>query len=189
MPGMTEGITATTIVTSDWGTGFCTDVIVATTSTTDKHWRVDLPGGGEVTGRVRMVSPTVDVTTRNGLVHVDLPESPALRSGMFARGNVDLGEREALTLPQGAVQLREGFAFVFTVDAQSRVRQVKVAVGRRSGDLVEVVDGLSATQRVVASGCGFLADGDLVRVVASPAAGAAAAPVATSPASSSPTKR
>lgn len=151
--------------------------------------RVDLPGGGEVTGRVRMVSPTVDVTTRNGLVHVDLPESPALRSGMFARGNVDLGEREALTLPQGAVQLREGFAFVFTVDAQSRVRQVKVAVGRRSGDLVEVVDGLSATQRVVASGGGFLADGDLVRVVASPAAGAAAAPVATSPASSSPTKR
>lgn len=127
--------------------------------------KVEVPGGGEVSGRVRMVSPTVDVATRNGLVHVDLPDSGPLRAGMFARGEFDLGQREALTLPQSAVLLREGFAYVFAVDAQSRVRQLKVSTGRRSGALVEVTEGLDPSARVVAAGGGFLADGDLVRVV------------------------
>ena len=33
-------------------------------------------------------------------------------SGMFTRGEFDLGQRPALTLPQSAVLLREGFAYV-----------------------------------------------------------------------------
>jgi HlyD family secretion protein len=151
--------------------------------------KLELPSGGEVTGKVRMVSPTVDLATRNGLVHVDLPESPALRAGMFARGAFDLGEREALTLPQTAVQLREGFAFVFTVDAQSRARQVKVSVGRRSANLVEVLDGLEPSSRVVASGGGFLADGDLVRVVAMPAAPASPSSAPSAGAAAQPATR
>ena len=42
-PGMSEGIEASTEVTSDWGSGYCARVVVSTTSATDKHWRVDLP--------------------------------------------------------------------------------------------------------------------------------------------------
>ena len=45
MPGVTEGVVATPIVTSDWGAGYCSDVVVSTQSTTEKHWRVDLPKG------------------------------------------------------------------------------------------------------------------------------------------------
>jgi HlyD family secretion protein len=41
-----------------------------------------------------------------------------------------------------------------------------VAVGQRQGDRVEITSGLDAQARVVASGTGFLADGDSVRVVA-----------------------
>jgi hypothetical protein len=40
-----------------------------------------------------------------------------------------------------------------------------VAVGRRVGERVEVLSGLDAAARVVASGAGFLADGDTVKVV------------------------
>ncbi|MEK9663113.1 MAG: lytic polysaccharide monooxygenase [Candidatus Nanopelagicales bacterium] len=49
MPGMTEGITATTTISSDWGTGFCSNVEVSTTSTLSEHWRVDLPSGITIT--------------------------------------------------------------------------------------------------------------------------------------------
>jgi RND family efflux transporter MFP subunit len=134
--------------------------------------RVMPASGGVIEGRVRMVAPTVDPATRNGLVYVDLPAPGAAKAGMFARGEFEVGSGSALTLPQSAVVLRDGFAYVFAVDAEGKVSQRKVATGRRAGERVEITGGLDAGARVVASGGGFLADGDTVRVVqaAAPAA-------------------
>lgn len=126
------------------------------------------PGGKPVEGRVRMVAPTVDGGTRNGLVYVDLPASAVqagARAGMFAPGKLAVGQASGLTVPQTAVLLRDGFSYVFVVDAQQSVRQVKVKVGRRQADRVEVLQGLPSGAQVVASGVAFLADGDTVRVV------------------------
>ena len=81
---------------------------------------VTAPNVAPIKGKVRMVAPTVDPQTRNGLVYVDLPQPGAAKAGMFARGEFDIGVGSALTLPQS----------------------------------------------VVASGGGFLGDGDTVRVVA-----------------------
>lgn len=128
------------------------------------------PTGQRVTGRVRAVAPSVDAQTRNGLVYVDLPPTGAVRAGMFARGEFELARRPALTLPQNAVVLRDGAAYVFRLESENRVAQTKVALGRRLAERVEIVDGLPSTARVVASGAGFLADGDVVRVVEESAA-------------------
>jgi RND family efflux transporter MFP subunit len=129
-------------------------------------------GGVKVEGTVRAVAPAVDPTTRNGVVYVDLPAGSAARAGSFARGEFELGRGGALTLPQSAVVLRDGFAYVFLVNADNKVVQSKVEVGRRLGDRIEIVAGLPPSARVVETGGGFLADGDTVRVV-----DAAAAPV------------
>ena len=134
------------------------------------------PGGERVKGTVRAVAPSVDAQTRNGLVYVDLPAnlttSSALRAGMFARGEFELARAPALTLPQSAVVLREGFADVFRLEPGDRVTQLKVVPGRRVGERLEIVAGLAPEARVVDNGAGFLADGDLVKVVAG-SAGAA----------------
>ena len=127
------------------------------------------PNGTRVSGRLRMVGPTVDPQTRNGLAYVDLPTeatSRAVRAGMFARGEFELGQTPALTLPQSAVLLREGFAYVYRLEGENRVAQTKVIVGRRVGDRIEITGGLDANARVAASGAGFLADGDVVRIAA-----------------------
>lgn len=169
---------------------------------------VQTAGGTALVGKVRMVAPTVDPVSRNGLVYVDLPPlispakpaaagakatkargkggaaaetdtpaSPAAVAalpGMFARGEFALGGNQALTVPQSAVVVRDGFSYVFVVGAGNRVTQVKVGPGRRQGDRLEVTSGLAPDAQVVASGAGFLNDGDLVRVSgAAPAAGAA----------------
>lgn len=125
--------------------------------------RVTPAGGAAVEGRVRMVGPTVDAATRNGLVYVDLPRPGTGKAGMFARGEIALGEGEALTLPQSAVLLRDGFHVVFVIGADGKVAQRRIEVGRRSGERIEVM-GLAADVRVVAGGGAFLGDGDLVRV-------------------------
>ena len=123
-----------------------------------------LPDGSKVEGKVRVLAPTVDPQTRNGLVYVDLPRNSPARAGMFARGQIVLGDAPALSLPQSAVLMRDGFSYAFVLDGQ-HVRQVKISIGRRSAERVEVLSGLDANAAVVASGGAFLADGDLVRVV------------------------
>jgi hypothetical protein len=95
---------------------------------------------------------------------------------MFVRGELDLGSAPALTLPQSAVLLRDGFAYVFRVEPGDTVAQTKVEVARRRGDRIEILSGLDPTAAVVATGAGFLADGDPVRVVDAPVAGAPQAP-------------
>lgn len=142
------------------------------------------PGGKPIAGTVRTVAPTVDPQTRNGIVYVDLPAPGGTRAGMFARGEIAVGSSNALTLPQSAVQLREGFSYVFKVGLDNKVTQTKIEVGRRFGDRIEVTGGLGADSRVVATGGGFLAEGDTVRVVDAPPAmgvGAASAARASPP--------
>lgn len=134
------------------------------------------PDGQSVPGQVRAVAPTVDAATRNGLVYVDLSPGSAARAGMFARGTLQAGDSQALSLPQSAVVLRDGYSYAFAIDAESRVRQIKLQTGRRQGERVEIVDGLDAQTPVVASGVGFLNDGDRVRVLgAAPASQQASA--------------
>jgi HlyD family secretion protein len=143
--------------------------------------------GGAIQGRVRMVAPTVDPLTRSALVYVDLPSSagngsPA-KAGMFARGEFDLGATSALTVPQRALVVRDGFNFVFRLNPDKRVSQVKVQTGRLAGDRVEVLSGLAADAPIVVNGAGFLNDGDLVRLAPEnasnqPAAQTPSAPVA-----------
>ena len=121
------------------------------------------PAQPAITGKVRIIAPVIDPKTRYGLVYVDLPATQAVRMGMFVKGEFDLGEKPALTIPQTALLLRDGFAYVFIVGKNNRVAQQKVTVGRRLADRVEILD-LPANVKLVASGTGFLTDGDLVTV-------------------------
>ncbi len=123
------------------------------------------PGGGQLKGSVRALAPTVDPRTHTALVYVDLPPAAAqaVSAGMFARGEFQIGSQPALTLPQSALLLRDGFAYVYRYEA-GKVAQVKVNTGRRVDDRIEV-SGVDVAARVVATGAGFLADGDSVSVV------------------------
>ena len=148
--------------------------------TVGTHAIVTAASGARMEGRVRTIAPTVDPTNRTALVYVDVKPLPgaaagSARAGMFARGEFELGAVPTLTVPQQAVVVREGFSYVFRVNPDSRVSQVKVQVGRIVGDRLELVSGLAPEARIVAAGAGFLNDGDLVRIVDASVAGAGAA--------------
>jgi RND family efflux transporter MFP subunit len=132
---------------------------------------VKAANGSEVTGKVRMIAPTVDPQTRSALVYVDLPQNAGskdapFKAGMFASGQFQLGASDAMTVPQQAIVVRDGFSFVFRLNADKHVSQIKVQPGRRLGDRIEVLGGLDNNTQIVVRGAGFLNDGDLVSVVA-----------------------
>ncbi|MDR2173946.1 MAG: efflux RND transporter periplasmic adaptor subunit [Burkholderiales bacterium] len=127
--------------------------------------QLTLADGRFVEGSVRMVAPTLDGRTRTGFAYVDLPPDVAVRPGMFVRGEFHLGVSPALTVPSQSVTMREAFSYVFQLEPDDSVRQVKVTTGRRIGDRVEILDGLATDLKIVLAGTGFLNDGDRVRVV------------------------
>lgn len=143
---------------------------------------VTAASGARLGGRVRTIAPSIDPQSRIALVYVDVeslpgPAAGSARAGMFARGEFELGAVPTLTVPQQSVVVREGFNYVFRLNPDNRVSQVKVQIGRIAGDRLEIASGLPADARIVATGAGFLNDGDMVRVV-DPAAAAGAGPAA-----------
>lgn len=130
-------------------------------------------GGAHRRGQVRMIAPTVDPASRKGLVYVDLlgradvtaGKDDAFKPGVYVRGEFEIGSSAALTVPQSAVVMRDGFSYVYRINSDSRVSQIKVQTGRLVGDRLELLSGVQTGDRLVASGASFLSDGDLVRVV------------------------
>ena len=106
------------------------------------------------------------------LDHAELERREFRRVVAFARGEFELGSNSAMSVLQTALVVRDGFNYVFRVGADKRVAQVKVQTGRLLGDQVEILSGIKPEDKLVATGGGFLSDGDLVRVVeaAAPAA-------------------
>ena len=137
---------------------------------------VTAASGAQVVGKTRMIAPTVDSTSRNGLVYVDLPFHANIKAGMYAKGEFVLGTSNVLSLPQQALVLRDGFTYAMRLEPGNKISQVKLQTGRRAGDTVEVLQGAKVGEQFVASGAAFLADGDTVKVGAAPAAETAVGP-------------
>jgi RND family efflux transporter MFP subunit len=125
--------------------------------------RIVLDNGDAVHSVVRLVAPTMDSATRNGVVYVSLPRGTALKPGAHARGEILIEQAEGLSIPESALVTRDGNAFVFTLDGE-KARLTPVVPGARQRGRVEIRAGLQSRDRVIGAGAGFVKDGDLVRI-------------------------
>lgn len=123
---------------------------------------VNSPLGSEVKGRVRRLSPTIDVTTGNGLVYVDLPTGTNLKAGLNVSGSIGMSKRKALYVPSSAVVRSDKDAKVFKIGADSKLVAVDVRTGRSKGDAIEIVSGLDERSEVIAADVDRLEVGQLV---------------------------
>ncbi len=124
---------------------------------------VKSPLGSIVKGRVRQVSPTIDLKTRNGFAYVDLPLDTNLKAGLYVSGTLALRKREALSLPASAVRHGADGAYVFRVNADGEVEAVEVQTGRVNGDREEIISGLDRHAQVIAKDVKTLKAGESVK--------------------------
>lgn len=114
-----------------------------------------------IEGKVREITPMGDPVAKTYRIRIDLPDDTPLKPGMSVEANVIAREKpDALLVPADAVQ--ENVVFVVAGDHVQR-REIKAGIrGRRS---VEILDGLTESDRIVApippTG---LVDGQRVRV-------------------------
>jgi HlyD family secretion protein len=121
--------------------------------------------GAQLEGKVRAIAPTIESSTRAGLVYVDIPSNRGARPGMFARGEILLGQAAASMVSLSSIVTQDGYTYVFVVSDQQLVARRRVEIGAVRGKQIEIVSGVQPGERIVDKGAGFLKDGDRVRVV------------------------
>jgi len=83
----------------------------------------------------------------------------SLVDGMFCRVFVPVRTRRAMTIPEAAVSRDASGSFALVVGAGDVVERRRVSLGRRSGDRIVVLDGLSSEERIVVAGVQRARDG------------------------------
>ncbi|MCC6203064.1 MAG: efflux RND transporter periplasmic adaptor subunit [Gammaproteobacteria bacterium] len=127
--------------------------------------RITIASGAELAGKVRIVAPTIASSNRTGLVYVDVPHDERVRPGMFARGEIEVGQAQALQAPLASVINSDGYSYVFVLRPDNTVERRRVDVGAISAGGIELTGGVVAGEVLVERGAGFLKDGDKVNVV------------------------
>ena len=109
--------------------------------------------GTTFSGRVIFINSVVDPESRTVKVRTEVPNSDGrLKPDMFA--NVEIitdVNSTAISIPQSAVLEDNGKSIVFVAEGNS-YKQRQVQLGIKSGDRVEIIDGLNAGDRVVTKG-------------------------------------
>lgn len=135
----------------------------------------------DFTGELATIDSRVDPVTRAVTVRANLPNPDLLlRPGMLLTVEVFQPERQALVVPEIAVIQVSRSAHVFRVRDGDTVEKVDVELGQRRRGEVEVLDGLSAGDRIVVDGAVKLREGSAITDVSADvdAAATAAAPAA-----------
>ena len=153
------------------------------------HLSLDALPGRQFEARVQALDAQLDAAGRSLLVRAQvLKPAPELRSGLFARVRLSLGERpQAIVVPEEALVPQGGKQYLIKLvpgpDGKGQVAQrLEANLGLRVPGLVEITEGLKPGDWVVTAGQAKLmrGDGQPVKRVdvdqqgAKPAAGASA---------------
>ena len=121
-------------------------------------------GAATLGGSVRLISPVIDPQTRLGAVHIAIDDDQGARAGMYASAEIIISEARGVALPLSAVTTdKRGTTTRLVTD--NVVKQVKVETGIQDGAFIEIKDGLSQGDVVVAKAGAFVRDGDRINPV------------------------
>jgi RND family efflux transporter MFP subunit len=116
------------------------------------------------TGQVRLLGAIIDPQTRLGDIRIQLKPDPALRPGAFARAVVAVSKSQRPVLPQTAVMADARGSYVLVVNSADKIEKRTVRVSGTTDSGVIIAEGLSGSERVIATAGGFLRDGEAVRI-------------------------
>lgn len=126
--------------------------------------RIKLIGAGEVDGRVRRIATTVEPNSQLGQVFVGVTTNRRLLVNSSGRALIKTGQSCNVSVPLTAI-LYGSAGTVVQVIRRERVETRRVEVGLMSGGQVEIRDGLTEGDIVVARAGALLREGDPVRPV------------------------
>ncbi len=111
--------------------------------------------GGELTGRVTVVSPAADPSTTTVQVWVQAANpGERLKPGLTVQVAINAAQiKDALVVPASAIlSLEEGGEKVMVVGSDSVAHEKKIKTGAKEGEKVQLLEGVNEGDRVITSG-------------------------------------
>jgi RND family efflux transporter MFP subunit len=128
--------------------------------------QTELPGQ-RFDGEIVRTAGSIDTTTRTMQVEINLPnKSGTLLPGAFVQAALPLPASTSLVIPANALLFRKDGLSVAVVDPNGTVHLRPVQIGRNLGPTIEVMEGVSASDRLVLNPPDSLAEGDHVTISA-----------------------
>lgn len=117
-------------------------------------------------GRIRELSPAADPRSRTFAARIafDAGQVP-VELGQSAKVSIATGQAVSLALPLSAISANDGVSYVWRVEPDSTLKRVPVQLGAWGQETVPVLDGLRASDWVVAAGVHVLREGERIRPV------------------------
>jgi RND family efflux transporter MFP subunit len=135
---------------------------------TDGEATIRIPSTGHaVPGKVTRSGWTLNPATRTLRVAIDLPNDEGkLRPGLYVLADLKIAERkDVLAIPKSATFVDEQQTYCLTVSPDNTLVRTKVVLGLRAADDVEVVEGLTAEDRVIPGNVAAYRPGQAVEVI------------------------
>jgi len=110
---------------------------------------VDGGSSANLAGTVAEIVPVADPSSHSFLVKIDLPSSIQLRAGMYGTAMFSNGTKQAILIPRSAVVSRGSLSCAYVLDSQGIAQLRYLTLGAPQGDLVEVLSGVSAGEKLV----------------------------------------
>ncbi len=127
---------------------------------------VDIFEGESFKGKVSLVYPTIDARSHTFPMEITIPNADAkIRPGMYARVKVNYGAKERVVVPDVAVVKQQGSGdrYVYVYE-DGKIVHHKVEIGRRMGNVYELVSGIDDGAIVAITGHSRLNNGTEVEI-------------------------
>ena len=140
--------------------------------------RLAVDGSTEfVAASVVRINPSALAGSRSVTAYLAVSPHPSLRNGLFARGRIELDQRNVVTIALSAVRSDQAQPYAIRIsDGRAELRPLTLGARGQIGgvDMVEVVQGLAEGDRVLAASTGLVPNGVLLKLPAAVAAPAGA---------------
>lgn len=118
--------------------------------------------GQKTKGRISEIIPAVDPMSRTFLIKVDL-KMPSLKTGIYGKVLIPEGKKEAILVPQKAIVEKGQLVGVYVVDKQGVITYRLIKAGKKYGEQIEVLSGLSGGEKIIIDGIEKAVDGGIIK--------------------------
>jgi RND family efflux transporter MFP subunit len=110
---------------------------------------IDGASGTDPQGTVSQIVPVADSSSHSFTVKIDLPLSKELRAGMYATADIPTGTKQAILAPRSAIVIRGSLPCAYVLNSNNTAQLGYVTLGSAHGDVVEILSGIAANEKLV----------------------------------------
>lgn len=118
--------------------------------------------GKQVKGRISEIVPAIDPMSRTFLIKVDL-KMPSLKTGIYGKVLIPEGKKESILIPQKAIVEKGQLVGVYVVDNKGITTYRLIKTGKKYGEQIEILSGLSSGEKIIVGGVEKAVDGGIIK--------------------------